>query len=674
MRLRNKKIISAVAALLLVCMPFSRVTAETFSTSASGSTSISKGEEFTITFSFSSSSNIYGIDAALNYDSSKLSITSSSGAGAFSATVGGRIAAWTVNGTTSGSFASVTFKAISGFGQGESTTISLGDVSGSDGDNDVSGSGCSITVSIPSGQSSGNNGGSGSNGGSNNSSKTNNDPSLSTDSSLKGLSISGYALSPSFSSNAFEYSVSVDFETEKLDITATPNDSKATVRCEGNELKAGATSKIFVIVTAENGSTSTYTIIAQRDKDPNAKASSNCDVEALIPSSGKLLPVFDKDTFNYIIETDGSVREMTFEVQAFDANASCNVIGEPQLISGRENMYHIVCTAEDGTSTKIYNVTVRCAQNYETYVSQSYVNSITKKIKDGQKNVFLDMSFCPVQLVDADIFKTLKDSEGVTVTLKTKNGTISFCSDEMDYEITQDVYDLTMIRSSTYSDDFLSAMGSYENYVFSTHYKAELPGFATFTVYTNLSKGQVVNVYSYDESEDKMIIAAKNIVVSDGGGVSFDIDKGGDFVITTMDVENAEAYHSVNRVSNTPTIARFLVYITIGIAVLCAGFCIGYFAGKSKGCKNGHNKKHKKNKRNAEKKSEMNNFAEGSTIISSAASEGDSNIEKEKESIFSKKNKNRNKDDDLLADDGDISELEAMLDNLQKDKQNKQKN
>ena len=164
MNRKKIKIVSSLLALFITLMPLAQTQAESFSTSARGRTSISEGEEFVVTFSFSSSINIYGIDAALNYDSSKLSMTNYAGAGSFSATVGGRISAWTVSDTSGGSFASVTFKALSGFGKGDSTTISLGSVSGSDGNDDVSGSGCSITVSIPGGGSSGNNDNNGGNG------------------------------------------------------------------------------------------------------------------------------------------------------------------------------------------------------------------------------------------------------------------------------------------------------------------------------------------------------------------------------------------------------------------------------------------------------------------------------------------------------------------------------
>ncbi len=604
MNRKKIKIVSSLLALFITLMPLAQTQAESFSTSASGSTSISEGEEFVVTFSFSSSINIYGIDAALNYDSSKLSMTNYAGAGSFSATVGGRISAWTVSDTSGGSFASVTFKALSGFGKGDSTTISLGSVSGSDGNDDVSGSGCSITVSIPGGGSSGNNDNNGGNGSNsnmgNNGGASNNDPSLSSDSSLKSLSIEGYALSPSFGSSRYDYSVSVDFATESLNISALPNDDKASVRYEGNELKAGAETQVFIIVTAENGSTSTYTIKAKRGTDPNKKASDNCFLELLMPSSGKLSPVFNKNTFNYVVETDSSVKEMTFETKTEDANAVCNVIGEAQLISGRENMYHIICTAEDGVSSKIYTVTVRSSQSYETYISKSFINSVVKRINNVEKNIFLDMSFCPVQLVSADIFKALSANEGITLTVKTKNGTISFNSAETNYEITEDIYDLTMIRSSTYSNDFLSAMGSYENYVFSTHHKNELPGFATFNVYTNFGKGQIVNIYAYDASEDKMIIAAKNVVVGEGGVVAFEMDKGGDFVITTMDVEDAEAYHSVNRVNNTHGLTRTLGFVAVGLLALLIGFVGGYFAQKGK--KSGTHQQNKNKKKTSEPK------------------------------------------------------------------------
>lgn len=76
---------------------------------------------------------------------------------------------------------------------------------------------------------------------------------------LTSLSISGYNLSPSFSGENENYSISLSNGTKSLDIAATAVDGKAQIKGNGNQSVEGRDS-VVITVKAENGSEKNYTI------------------------------------------------------------------------------------------------------------------------------------------------------------------------------------------------------------------------------------------------------------------------------------------------------------------------------------------------------------------------------------------------------------------------------
>jgi len=100
----------------------------------------------------------------------------------------------------------------------------------------------------------------------------------SNDSSLKSLTVSPGKLSPSFSSGTKNYSVTVGNETKKLSVSATPKDSKAEVTSvSGNNKLSVGKNTVKVVVTAEDGSKTTYNIVVTREtaKENNSTTGKN---------------------------------------------------------------------------------------------------------------------------------------------------------------------------------------------------------------------------------------------------------------------------------------------------------------------------------------------------------------------------------------------------------------
>ena len=131
--------------------------------------------------------------------------------------------------------------------EGEQTTIVAPDADSEDtssGEGDTSGSSSGNSA----GSSSGNSAGSTSN-------------VKSSDSSLAHLGISPGTLSPAFSAGTHEYTATVDADVTAISVAAKPGNSKAVIASvSGAKSLTPGANTVKVVVEAENGATSTYSI------------------------------------------------------------------------------------------------------------------------------------------------------------------------------------------------------------------------------------------------------------------------------------------------------------------------------------------------------------------------------------------------------------------------------
>ena len=90
----------------------------------------------------------------------------------------------------------------------------------------------------------------------------NKEPVKSTDSSLASLSVDKGKLKPAFDPDVTEYKLSLPVKTEKITLTAEPSDSAATVSGAGEIAVKPGENTVSIVVTAESGDTTTYTVHA----------------------------------------------------------------------------------------------------------------------------------------------------------------------------------------------------------------------------------------------------------------------------------------------------------------------------------------------------------------------------------------------------------------------------
>ena len=234
----RKKILPALlcAVLLLSFLP-GRADAASCSVSISGAT-VEVGNSFSVKVSIGE--KVAGVDITVSYDADVLTFNSGSGGvGNLSVSGGsGKIRIFDYYSSGDGSFScSLSFKAKAA---GKTTLkISHTDISDADGDSmSVKAGSSTVTVNEP---------------------KT-----ASSDASLKSLSISPGKLSPAFSPDTTSYKTKVENSVKKVAISAKANDGAAKVSVSGNEGLTVGDNKVTVKVTAEDGSSRTYTITVTR--------------------------------------------------------------------------------------------------------------------------------------------------------------------------------------------------------------------------------------------------------------------------------------------------------------------------------------------------------------------------------------------------------------------------
>jgi hypothetical protein len=86
--------------------------------------------------------------------------------------------------------------------------------------------------------------------------------------SLASITLNEGTLSPAFDSSVTSYSVNLSSKTTSINVAATPSDTKAAITGTGDIAVQPGANTINVVVTAENGTTKTYTIAANVDEAP----------------------------------------------------------------------------------------------------------------------------------------------------------------------------------------------------------------------------------------------------------------------------------------------------------------------------------------------------------------------------------------------------------------------
>lgn len=186
----------------------------------------------------------------------------------------------------------------------------------------------------------------------------------SSNSKLSSLQIAEGVITPEFNSNVREYAVMVPNEITKLSIAASQEHSRATVRIVGNEELQVGDNTVEIIVTAEDGSTSTYKIYATRAlPELNLQTLSICYIDENNQKVEiKLEPQFVFNTYEYksLEKLSYTVKELQVDATANRENAKVEIIGNKEIKAGKNEItIKVTLPNEEGLEEqKTYKITI----------------------------------------------------------------------------------------------------------------------------------------------------------------------------------------------------------------------------------------------------------------------------------------------------------------------------
>ena len=171
---------------------------------------------------------------------------------------------------------------------------------------------------------------------------------------LKSLSIDKGSIT--FDKNTTSYLIKVEHDVNEINITATPEDTKATVSGTGIKTLKDYVNEFKIVVKAENESTKTYVVkVARKDANGNyGKLSTDNSVKSITIANYDFK--FNKDTKKYNILVDEDVNELEFTVTPNDNKSAVSIQNNTDLKTGL-NKVTVNIVAENGEANEyLFNV------------------------------------------------------------------------------------------------------------------------------------------------------------------------------------------------------------------------------------------------------------------------------------------------------------------------------
>ena len=113
---------------------------------------------------------------------------------------------------------------------------------------------------------------------------------------LKSLSVEGYEISPEFNKNTMTYYLVVPTSVTSVNVLAETESENATTKISGNTSLKSKENTVKVVVTSQNKTTKTYSIIVTKQDDNGLKLSS------LSIEGGTFKEEFNESKYNYTVD------------------------------------------------------------------------------------------------------------------------------------------------------------------------------------------------------------------------------------------------------------------------------------------------------------------------------------------------------------------------------------
>lgn len=365
-------ILMSVIAAVLICLSFGYddVYAASTASISVGGTSGNVGDEVTVNITISSDVEIGATKVNLMYDADSLQYISGGDSGSAGTVV------WIDIDTFKSKSRSITFKVLKA---GDST------VSVSSGSSVASLAGDYMQVNAGSATVTGN------------APKT-----ASSDNLLSSLKVSPGTLSPEFSKDVTEYTMTVGADVAKLVVSATPNSSSAKVAISGTRMDPGD-NKTYITVTAENGTKKTYVISTYKDTtttSTQAPTEAPSAAEPQVPDEdAKEVTVGDK---NYAVDGDFDAHPLPSGFESAEIEIDGTTVSVGKGFGDKLTLVYLV--SMDGNGKAGYYIYDSIKKSYDLYIDIEQIEShyAYLPVTDGME-IPAGFEIETIQIDDADV-------------------------------------------------------------------------------------------------------------------------------------------------------------------------------------------------------------------------------------------------------------------------------
>ena len=161
------------------------------------------------------------------------------------------------------------------------------------------------------------------------------------------------------------------------------------------------------------------------DKDPSANMPSEDATLSSISINGTPVDSFSKETTSYSLSVESSVENVTVSATPTHAKATVNILpsGSTAISSGETVSFTITVTAEDGTTTKTYNVSVRRAIENDTTLSKVLVNG--KSASEVSSGNYSYEASGSAESFEITSVSAVPNDENATITYSESSGSVT---------------------------------------------------------------------------------------------------------------------------------------------------------------------------------------------------------------------------------------------------------
>ena len=185
------------------------------------------------------------------------------------------------------------------------------------------------------------------------------------------------------------YNVTVPEDVESVEVYATAQDSAATVSGTGSQTLAYGENTLSVVVTAEDGTTKTYTINVTREGEEETGETEG-ETEIINGLSNitigdlELSPAFKKDVYEYTVQYIGENTSLDIQAVPTDPDYTVEILGNEDLKEG-ENIITILVADGEGNNVATYQLTV----NKSLVDEEALAKEEEEKQQQEQRKMFM---------------------------------------------------------------------------------------------------------------------------------------------------------------------------------------------------------------------------------------------------------------------------------------------